>query len=79
MRRSPRRARRAREHDAQHVGVLVLVGERAKAQQLIARVRREPAAHVRRRTGRVTLAPLEPRERIAQIVLEPERIVRCPS
>ena len=75
MRRSPRRARCARDHDAQHLSVLVLVRKRAEAQQLFARVRREPAADVRRRAGRVALSPLEPRERIAQVVLETERVV----
>ena len=76
MGRAPRRPRRASEHDPQDVGMLVLVGDRAKAQQVIARSRSEPAAHIRGRTGCVTLAPLESRERLAEIVLEPERIVR---
>ena len=75
MGRAPRRARGAREHDAQHVGMLVVAGERAEAQQVIARGRSEPAAHVRGRAGCVALPPLESRERVAQIVLEPERIV----
>ena len=77
MRRAPGRARGAREHDAQHVGMLVLVGERAEAQQVIAR----GGANQRRTYGvapdRVALPPLESRKRVAKIVLERERIVRA--
>ena len=75
MRRQPRRARRAREHDPQHVGVLVVADQRAEAQQVFARLRREPRAHVRRRVARVALAALEARERVAQLVLEHEGVV----
>ena len=62
MRRQPRRPCRAREHDPQHVGVLVVVDERAEAQQLLARLRREPVA---RRTRGASLAAPSPRSKRA--------------
>ena len=62
MRRPPRRARGAREDHAQHVGALVVGDERAEAKQVVARLRREPRAHVRRRAGR----PSPPRARSAR-------------
>src|SRR4029077_2969076 len=40
------RARRAAEHDAQHIGVDVIVHELTKAEQLASRLRREPVAQV---------------------------------
>src|SRR5207237_3238925 len=45
------RTRRAGEHDAEHVGVLVAVDEGPKAEQLAHRLRREPVADVRARAA----------------------------
>jgi hypothetical protein len=46
MGRQPRGAGCAGEHDAEHVGVLVLVDQRAEREQLGGRAGREPSADV---------------------------------
>ena len=76
VRRASRRPRGAREHDPQHVGVLV-VARRATGSEAAPRA---PAARTtRRRTPeprRHTFARREARERVAQVALEHERVVR---
>ena len=76
MRRPPRRPSGAREHDAQHVCVLVVGGERAEAQEISAGLRCEPLADVRGGCTGLALPRLEPRQRITQLTLEHERVVR---
>ncbi len=72
---SARRARRTREHDPQHVGVLVVPDQRAEPQQVIGRLGREPHRDVARsRLGR-PLAALVPPERIPEVVLQREEVV----
>jgi hypothetical protein len=71
----PRRPRSAREHDPQHVGMLVLADQRPEAQQVFARLRREPRANVRALVARLAVPTLKARERIAQLVLQDERLV----
>ena len=75
MRRPPRRASGAGEHDAENVGVLVVGGERAEPKQLLPRLRREPIVDVGRRTAGDAFAGLEAGERLSQVTLEDERIV----
>ena len=76
MRRPPRRACGAREHDAQHVGVLVVGDQRAEAEQVAARLRREPPLGVRRRPPGRAFAGGEACEHVSQLALEHERVVR---
>src|SRR5581483_3042221 len=64
-----------REHDVQDVAALVVAGERAEAEERVARVWREPRADVRRRLRGVPLPALEAHERVAQVALEDERVV----
>ena len=76
MRRPPRRPSRAREHDAQDVGVLVLVDEPAEREQLPRSLRRVPPGNEARPCTNV----LEVKSRnrsvdVAQLVLEDEFVV----
>jgi len=72
--RKPGRARRPREHDSQDIGVLVLVGEGAEAQQLLGCARREPVAHVaRRRLARFNRLDLP--HRVADLRLQAKQVV----
>src|SRR5205814_6260611 len=48
----------------------------AEAEQVVARGRRVPRIHVRRRRTDVTLPTFEPRDRVAHLPFEHERIVR---
>ena len=57
--RPPRRARRARQHDPEHVRRADLLDERAEVEQLLGRRRGVPGAHVARRLTRVAAARLE--------------------
>ena len=75
VRREPRRARGAREHDPQHVGVLVAVEHRPEPEQVGGGLGREPLADVRGRLADRPLTSLEPRERVAEVVLEDELVV----
>ena len=76
VRRPPRRAGRAREHDSQDVAMLVLVDERAVEQELGRRPRRVPGVEVGIRARRSRrLETLEPPKRVAQLALEGEEVV----
>src|SRR5205085_12638433 len=75
VRGEARGARRAREHDAQHVSMLVVGDERAEAKQLVRSGRRVPLAHVRRCAPRTAVPRFEARECIAYFVLEVEEVV----
>ena len=72
MRGQPRRTRSPREHDAQDVGVLVVLEQRAKVEELRGCVRREPLADEARRPFRRAAAA---RQRAAHVGLQPERVV----
>ena len=76
VRRSSRRARGPREHDAEHVSMLVVADDRPKGEQL----REARGAYQRRRYG---LAPatrpvelVEPGGRLADVALERARLYR---
>ncbi len=76
MRRLTRRARRAGQHDAEHVGVLVLIDEGAEEGELGCGTRREPLADVAGRPRRpVRLEGLQAAQRVAQLALEREEVV----
>ena len=59
VRRPPRRAGRAGEHDAQHISRADLLDERPEVQQLLCRSRREPGAHVGRGVAWISPSRLE--------------------
>ncbi len=76
VRRPAGRPGGAREHDAHHVRVLVVVDQRAVEDELRGGLRREPAVDVRARPRWAHPSEgLEPSERVAQLVLEREQVV----
>ena len=75
VRREPCRPRSAGENDPQHVRVLVAFEHRPEPEQVVGGGWGEPLADVRSRLADRSLTSLEPRERIAKIVLEDELVV----
>ena len=76
MRRASRGAGGAREHDAHHVTVLVVLDQRAVEDELGRGFRRVPRVHEGVRPGRPrSVEGLEPAQRVAQLVLEREEVV----
>ena len=76
VRRPAGRPGGAREHDAHHVRVLVVVDQRAVEDELCGGLRCEPAVDVGVRPRRAhPVEGLEPAERVAQLVLEREQVV----
>src|SRR5713226_6512139 len=73
--RPPRRARGAREHHAEDVGVLVFRNQLAEGEQLGGGLGCEPLAHVLRGATLGLAEPLQALEGVAQLTFEDERVV----